>query len=115
MAIVYSLRLLDANPLPRLYQNFSDLLLRTNVLTGWFDEFRRYWVEELGNRPVDLPDFYYLRGVYRSRFQAIGLPWDDTNSEAHLQTWQRAEIVYLLFDNIWRRKSDSFSIVTAQA
>ena len=34
-------------------------------------EFQRYWVEELGNRPLQPHDFYFLSGVYRQRLQSI--------------------------------------------
>jgi hypothetical protein len=85
-----------------------DALLRTHLLTGWFEEFRQYWVGELKNRPIDLPDFYFLRGVYRARFQDLALPNDSTDAE-HLATWQQAELVYFLFHSQLRYRTSDFS------
>src|ERR1700704_2637790 len=46
-------------------------LVYANLALGWFYEFQRYWVEELGNRPIHPHDFYFLSGVYRQRIQTI--------------------------------------------
>jgi hypothetical protein len=40
-------------------------LIYANLRLGWFEEFQRYWVDELGNRPLHPHDFYHLYGVYR--------------------------------------------------
>ena len=85
-----------------------DVLLRTHLLTDWFEEFKSYWVDELGNRPIDIPDFYFLRGVYRARFQDVALP-SENNDNSHLETWQRAETVYLLFQSQWCHRASDLS------
>jgi len=46
-------------------------LVYANLRLDWFFEFQRYWVEELGNRPIHPHDFYFLAGVYRQRLQTI--------------------------------------------
>src|SRR5512146_1366356 len=48
-----------------------DRLVYANVSLGWFREFERYWVGELGLRPITPPDFHFLKGVYRQRFQTL--------------------------------------------
>ncbi|MGE3153969.1 MAG: hypothetical protein AB7G48_04520 [Nitrospiraceae bacterium] len=44
-------------------------MVYANAALGWFQEFERYWVGELGLRPITPPDFHFLKGVYRQRFQ----------------------------------------------
>lgn len=46
-------------------------LVYANLRLAWFDEFQRYGVDELGNRPIHPHDFYFLAGVYRQRLQTI--------------------------------------------
>jgi len=46
-------------------------LVHSNIALGWFHEFERYWVEELHLRPISPPDFHFLKGVYRQRFQTL--------------------------------------------
>jgi len=44
-------------------------LVHANLKLDWFYEFQDYWVNELGNRPIQPHDFYFLHGVYRQRIQ----------------------------------------------
>lgn len=82
-------------------------LVYANLRLGWFLEFQRYWVEELGNRPIHPHDFHFLAGSYRSRAQEIGLPQGETGAAAvsddsHLETWRDPALVYYLFAHAYR-------------
>ena len=72
-----------------------------NLRLGWFEEFQRYWVSELGNRPLHPHDFYHLYGVYRQRLQSIE---PDLSSDAsQLESWRDHRIVYYLFSHAYRQ------------
>jgi SAM-dependent methyltransferase len=73
-------------------------LVYSNWLLGWFEEFNTYWTKRLGLRPLHPPDFWFLYGVYRQRFQTLRLP-EHEDSEAHLRAWQEPRTIYLLFSN----------------
>jgi len=76
-------------------------LMYANLRLGWFEEFQRYWVSELGNRPLHPHDFYHLYGVYRQRLQSIE---PDLSSDAHqLESWRDHRIVYYLFSHTYRQ------------
>lgn len=76
-------------------------LTYANLELGWFDEFHRYWVDELGNRPIHPHDFYYLFGVYRQRLQSIAP--DLSSDAAQLASWRDHRIVYYLFGHTYRQ------------
>jgi SAM-dependent methyltransferase len=76
-------------------------LMYANLRLGWFEEFQRYWVEELGNRPLHPHDFFYLYGVYRQRLQSIEP--DLTNDTAQLDSWRDRRIIYYLFSHTYRQ------------
>ena len=67
----------------------------------WFNEFRDYWVSELGNRPIDPHDFCFLKGVYRQKFQDLSVPHSATDLE-HLEAWQDPRTIYSLFHNQYK-------------
>ena len=71
-------------------------LLYANLKLAWFYEFREYWVKELGLRRIELPDFYFLSGVYRQKFQALEAD-EAQGNDAFLATWQDPAALYLLF------------------
>jgi SAM-dependent methyltransferase len=76
-------------------------LMYANLRLGWFEEFQRYWVGELGNRPLHPHDFYHLYGVYRQRLQSIE---PDLSSDARqLESWRDHRIVYYLFSHVYRQ------------
>jgi 2-polyprenyl-3-methyl-5-hydroxy-6-metoxy-1,4-benzoquinol methylase len=76
-------------------------LMYSNLRLAWFEEFQRYWVDELGNRPLHPHDFYYLYGVYRQRLQSIA---PDLSSDAsQLASWRDHRIVYYLFSHTYRQ------------
>jgi len=82
-------------------------LVYANLRLDWFVEFQRYWVEELGNRPIQPHDFHFLHGVYRQRLQDIR--FDHLSDPAlasdakHLESWRDARIVYHLFAHTYRQ------------
>jgi 2-polyprenyl-3-methyl-5-hydroxy-6-metoxy-1,4-benzoquinol methylase len=76
-------------------------LIYSNIKLDWFYEFHDYWVNELGNRPINPHDFYFLFGVYRQKFQEVKAP-DSATDEQHLKAWQDPRNVYLLFANQYK-------------
>lgn len=75
-----------------LYKRFVD----AGFIRSWFNEFRVYWNEVLGGRPIYMHDFFFLLGVYRQRFQDVETP-DDANVEEFLESWQNDKTLYMLF------------------
>ena len=76
-------------------------LVYANLKLDWFYEFQDYWMKELGNRPIQPHDFYFLHGVYRQRIQDYPVEDADTPpvlaDEAHVKVWQDPRITYYLF------------------
>ncbi len=69
---------------------------RTNLDQAWFEDFKDYWAHVLKGRPLwGVNDFYFLRGVYRIKFQQSQIP-DTGDASVHLEVWQRPEIIYQL-------------------
>ena len=81
-------------------------LVYANLRLGWLADFQRYWSTELGNRPLQPNDFYFLYGVYRQRLQSIDfeqLREPELASDAgHLEAWRDHRIVYHLFAHTFR-------------
>lgn len=102
--LVSRLRLYTLGALVRL--GIQRRLIYANLRLGWFYEFQRYWVEELGNRPLHPPDFYFLAGVYRQRLQTIHFEHIENISlasdEKHLEAWRDPRIVHHLFAHTFR-------------
>ena len=82
-------------------------LLYANLRLDWFFEFQEYWVRELGNRPIQPHDFYYLSGVYRQRLQTIHFEHLQNpalaSDDKHLESWRDHRIVYYLFAHTYRQ------------
>jgi 2-polyprenyl-3-methyl-5-hydroxy-6-metoxy-1,4-benzoquinol methylase len=76
-------------------------LVYASLRLDWFEEFQRYWVDELGNRPLHPHDFYYLYGVYRQRLQSIAP--DLTSDASQLASWRDHRIMYYLFSHTYRQ------------
>jgi len=71
---------------------------------SWYQEFRSYWTNVLGGRPLwGVEDFYFLVNTYRTRFQDNQLPHTD-DSRVHLQAWQQPELLYQLFHLVRQEK-----------
>jgi len=82
-------------------------LVYSNLRLDWFHEFQRYWVGELGNRPIHPHDFYFLSGVYRQRvqttyFEHIEKP-ELASDDKHLEAWRDHRSVYYLFAYTYRQ------------
>jgi SAM-dependent methyltransferase len=81
-------------------------LVYANLRLGWFHEFQRYWVDELGNRPIHPHDFYFLAGVYRQRLQTIHFEHIEdaalASDDKHLEAWRDPRIVHHLFAHTFR-------------
>jgi 2-polyprenyl-3-methyl-5-hydroxy-6-metoxy-1,4-benzoquinol methylase len=81
-------------------------LVYANLRLDWFHEFQRYWVEELGNRPIHPHDFYFLSGVYRQRLQTIHFEQLENpelaSDERHLEAWRDHRAIYYLFSYTYR-------------
>ncbi|MAF80495.1 hypothetical protein CL628_00615 [bacterium] len=77
-------------------------LVYANLSLDWFNEFRQYWVAELGLRPIHLPDFFFLRGIYRQRFQELEVD-EAQGGPAFLAAWQKPANIYLLFSYQYKR------------
>ncbi|HZP37409.1 MAG TPA: methyltransferase domain-containing protein [Methylomirabilota bacterium] len=82
-------------------------LVYANLRLDWFYEFQRYWVGELGNRPLHPHDFYFLSGVYRQRLQTIYFEQIENPSlasdERHLEAWRDHRAIYYLFAYTFRQ------------
>ncbi len=81
-------------------------LVHASLKLGWLREFQEYWSGELGCRPIQPFEFYYLAGVYRQRLQTIhfdaladpALASDDK----HLEAWRDPRTVHYLFNHTYR-------------
>ena len=71
-------------------------LIDSGIDSFWFREFARYWSKELGGRPIQLPDFHYLLGSYRSRFQNNETP-ENASLDEFLNSYQNNSCIYMLF------------------
>ncbi len=82
-------------------------LVYANLWLDWFHEFQRYWVEELGNRPIHPHDFFFLSGVYRQRLQTIHFEQLEkpelASDERHLEAWRDHRAIYYLFAYTYRQ------------
>lgn len=78
------------------------LFRRIYLDLGWFYHFRQYWGNILHGRPLwGVEDFFFLKNIYRMRFQSNCVP-EEAESEIHLQAWQQPELIYQLFDQTYR-------------
>jgi len=46
-------------------------LVESGFVRGWFDEFYYYWINNLGCRPLNLHDFFWLYSHYRTKFADV--------------------------------------------
>lgn len=82
-------------------------LIYANLRLDWFFEFQRYWVENLGNRPIHPHDFHFLSGIYRQRLQTIHFEQIENaelaSDERHLEAWRDHRAIYYLFAHTLRQ------------
>lgn len=68
---------------------------------GWFDEFREYWENVLGGRPLELSDFHQLRFHYRMKAQYMHeFSW--SSPAEHVANWQAPENLSATFQFVYR-------------
>jgi len=81
-------------------------LIYANLRLDWFSEFQRYWVGELGNRPLHPHDFHFLSGVYRQRAQSVQFDHLErpelASDDKHLDAWRDPRMVSYLFLHTYR-------------
>ena len=101
----YSTRFYRLSFLPERYRVKAWVLARRiHIDLLWFLQFRSYWVNVLGGRPLwGVEDFYFLRNIYRTRFQDNQVP-DTEDANIHLQAWQQPELLYQLFHLVYKEK-----------
>lgn len=98
------------NPFAFLYRAaWIPLSLRKNIwrILGqvyldqfWFHDFKHYWSQVLGLRPMwGVEDFYFLRGQYRIQHQAADP--DMETAESHVESWQRPDLIYFLLQQVY--------------
>jgi 2-polyprenyl-3-methyl-5-hydroxy-6-metoxy-1,4-benzoquinol methylase len=82
-------------------------LIYANLRLEWFHEFQRYWVDELGHRPIHPHDFHFLSGVYRQRLQTIYFEHLEkpelASDDRHLEAWRDHRAIYYLFAHTYRQ------------
>jgi SAM-dependent methyltransferase len=82
-------------------------LMYANLRLAWFFDFQHYWVGELGNRPIQPHDFYFLHGVYRQRLQDMRFDHMSdpalASDDKHLESWRDSRVVYHLFAHAYRQ------------
>ena len=81
--------------------NIYEVLIEIGAIKKWFLDFKAYWSEVLEGRPIYLHDFYFLLGLYRTRFQDVETP-DYASNEDFLDSWQNANTIYMLFGAVRR-------------
>ena len=89
--------------------NILPRLMYANVLLGWFNDFKRFWVGFLGNRVIDIFDFHFLRQTYRAKFQEVSLDHgDEKNPSKFLAAWQEPGTMFYLLQSVWRYSKSAF-------
>jgi len=77
-------------------------LFYANICLAWFYDFKKFWVDCLGNRNIDVIDFHFLRNIYRAKFQEVSLDHsDEKNPEKFLASWQSQGNIFYLFQSVW--------------
>lgn len=66
----------------------------------WFTEFKLFWTNMLGGRPLNIMDFHMLRMWYRVKNQATEqLSWDTI--EEHMDNWKKDENMSMIFQQLY--------------
>lgn len=84
-------------------------LFFNNWILGWFFDFKKFWVDYLGNRPIDVVDFHFLRNTYRAKFQDVSLDHaDEKNPEKFLASWQGQGNIFYLLQSVWNYSKKAY-------
>ena len=77
-----------------------EALVFNGIRKKWFDDFKEYWLDVLGGRPIYTADFLALLHEYRTRQQHTSvLEWNEDPSQ-HLANWQDPSELYSTFNNV---------------
>jgi hypothetical protein len=76
-------------------------LIDSSFIRDLFDEFRDYWINCLGCRPLNLHDFFWLYSHYRTKFQSVEVS-ADADAEEFMKAWQHYENIYLIFESVYK-------------
>ncbi|MDD5433194.1 MAG: methyltransferase domain-containing protein [Candidatus Pacebacteria bacterium] len=81
----------------------------SNMCLGWFYDFKKFWVDYLGNRNIDIFDFHFLRNSYRAKFQEVSLDHANENDPTKFLTaWQAQGNIFYLFQSVWNYSKKCF-------
>ena len=76
--------------------NALEALCILGIRRKWFRDFRDYWANCLGGRPIQPVDFYLLYHEYRKKQQKPGrLDWG--TAEQHINNWQDPVHIFAAF------------------
>ena len=76
-------------------------LIYSNFSLSWFYNFRNYWTNELGGRPINPHDFYFLFCHYRQKYQDLEVR-EGATAEEFLKTWQDYRHIYSVFSSVFK-------------
>ena len=76
-------------------------LIDSGFIRDWFEEFREYWINCLGCRPLNLHDFFWQYSHYRTKFQDVEVS-ADADAQEFMKAWQRYENIYLIFASVYK-------------
>lgn len=82
-------------------------MIYLNLSIKWFEIFRKFWVDYLGNRPIDVIDFNFLRGSYRTKFQDVAHVNEQDVNE-FVKKWQASASIYMIFNSVWRYAKSAY-------
>lgn len=77
-----------------------EIFVEVGLFKKWFSEFKSYWLHVLGGRYIYLHDFYFLLGLYRTRFQDVETPDHASNKDLVSSNKDIREITALKFKAI---------------
>ena len=86
----------------------QNLLIDSGIDTKWFKEFATYWNKEFEGRPLKLPDFHFLHGSYRIKFQDNETP-ESPSINQFLESYQNNNCIYMLFGAVRKYAYEPFS------
>jgi len=81
--------------------NVLEKLIFSNLSIKWFNIFKDFWVGYLKNRPIDVFDFHFLHGSYRTKFQEV-THTNEQNVKEFIGKWQAPGCVFMVFNAVWR-------------
>lgn len=76
-------------------------LVQSRLDLRWFDEFSRYWTEELGQRRIQPHEFEWLHAELRQLFRSMTV-----SEDGFLDAWQDPRTLYTLFHYVYKHACD---------